>query len=679
LIILDYETRSEVDLTKVGAYNYARHPSTDILFLALYDTDTDEEVVFDPCEETMPTLWVEKIILAAYVGAVNATFDRLIHETVGVSYGFPSIEYGRWYCISDQLRVNAMPANLEDGAKACKIADLKNPRGKQLIKLLCMPQEDGTFNEDAGLMQEMKGYCLDDARAAVGVYRATRQLTPAEHRDWLICERMNDKGVRVDRELAELAVSYAHAEQSEITGKLIIVTRGQITAPTQYQRIKKYIQDAVGTSKDVNDRRLIRLMTVVKNKEKKLTLDKGVRELILTAVDAGNLDLYEDIEELIRLLDAASASSVAKFAKMKLLASPDDDRVRGAFIHAGAMQTHRFSSKGLQLHNMKRACYTAEKTEEIKESMRQNYPMDDVMQTLSKLLRPALIPAEGHKFVVGDWSAIEARALPFLSGDERAEKKLDLFRNGVDTYIEAAKGIFKKDDIDADSPERQAGKVSELSLGYGGADGAFNAMAANYGVYLPEHVVSNIVKQWRRNNPWAVDFWRALEMAAKKAIRKRGQESFSAGLVTYHFIPQLLGGTLVCELPDGTLIQYPFAHIEHSDKGDNIVALRAGIKPKADGSTKGHWGTVRLWGGLLAENVTQAFCAGLLRNACANLGNIGKYLVAHVHDEVILEVPTPKLDSSVKGLQVVMETSPSYAKGLPLKAAPVILDRYGNH
>lgn len=677
MIVLDYETRSEVDLTVVGAYNYARHPSTDILCIGLYDEETDEKIVFDPCDYNMPPEWTQKLMTADFVGAVNATFDRLIHEHVGLGYGFPVIDFDRWYCISDQLRVNALPANLEDGAKAAKVADLKNPRGKQLIKLLCMPQADGKFNESPALMKEMADYCLDDCIATVAVYRATRKLTPEEHADWLICERMNDKGVMIDRELAELATGYAEEEQAEIADKLINITNGAVTKPTQYARIKDYIVDAIGESMDENDKRLIKLMTVHKDGKKKLKLDKGVRETAIEMMDDGNLSLYEDIEEMIRLLDAASASSVAKFRKMQGLASLTDDRVRGAFIHAGASQTHRFSSKGLQLHNMPRKCFSAEETEKVKIAMREGVQMKNVMQSLSKLLRPTLIPAKGHKFVVGDWSAIEARALPYLSGDPRADKKLDQFRQGLDTYVEAAKGIFNKQDITPD--DRQVGKVSELSLGYGGAAGAFTSMANNYGVFLPEYMVSRIVKGWRRANPWAVDFWKKLEQAAKKAIRSRGEKSFSAGLVTYHFVPQMLGGTLICELPSGTFIQYPFARIEHTDKGDGIVALKSAIKPKADGSSKTHWGTVRLWGGLLAENITQAFCAALLRSACATLAYYRQYLVAHVHDEIILEVPEGSVGQAAYCLRIVMEDAPEYAKGLPLKAEPVILERYGNH
>ena len=678
MIVLDYETRSRANLLEVGAHNYAAHQSTDILCLAMYDEDTDEKIVFDPCQEAMSQLWVDKLNNAVFIGAVNATFDRLIHQHVGKVYDFPEVAYDKWYCVSAQFRINALPANLEDAAKAAQISDLKDPRGKQLIKLLSIPQEDGSFNESPALMQEMKDYCMKDVLATVAGLRACRRLTPTEHKDWLLCERMNERGVKVDRQLALLATSYAVVEQSQIAEQITDITKGEVTKPTQYQRIKTYILTAVENSDDINDKNLLKLMTAMKDGKKKVILDKGVREAVITAVDEGNLHLYEDIEELIRLLDAASASSVAKFAKMNLLASLIDDRVRGAFIHAGASQTHRFSSKGLQLHNMKRDCYNAEQTEAIKTKMAAQEDIPDVMQSLAKLLRPALIPEKGCKFVVGDWSSIEARALPWLSGDPKAESKLDLFRKGVDTYVEAARGIYNKPSIDKSSPERQVGKIAELSLGYGGAEGAFSSMAKVYGVVLPDYSVRKIVRQWRAKNTWAVDFWGKLETAAKKAIRSRGEKSFVAGRVTYHFIPKMLGGTLICELPDGTFIQYPFARIEQTDRGSSIVALKAAVKPKATDSAK-HWGEVRLWGGLLSENIAQAFCAGLLRNCIRNLNEWADYLVAHVHDELILEVPDSLSEKAAVGLQQKMEEVPAFAVGMPLNAEPVVLRRYGNH
>jgi DNA polymerase len=645
----------------------------------MYDSESEDIIVFDPAEQEMPKIWQERLTKANKVVAVNATFDSLIHAVVGEElYGFPMVDFDKWYCASAQFRVNAIPANLEDAAKAAKVANLKDTRGKQLIKALSIPQEDGTFNEDPALMAEMLEYCKKDVLATVDVLKATREMTENEWQHWLLCEEMNERGVRIDRELALLATQYADAEQAEIADKLTEITNGVITKPTQYQRIKKYIIEGVDKSNE-HDRKLLKLMTVHKNGEKKYALDKNIRENVINAIDQQGLELMVEVEDVIRLLDAASASSVAKFRKMNDLADRVDDRVRGAFIYAGASQTHRFSSKGLQLHNMKRNCFNANDAEKVKLAMRQGASFKQgVMPTLAKLLRPALIPDDTCKFVVGDWSAIEARVLPWLADDERAERKLDLFRNGVDTYIEAAKGIYGRSDIEKDSDERQVGKVSELSLGYGGAAGAFTAMASNYGVVLPEYQVQRIVKNWRKANAWAVDFWRDLEQAAKRAIRARGSKSFSAGRITYHYAPQLLGGTLICELPDGTFIQYPFARVEHTDRGDNIVALKAAVKPAAD-ETRKHWGEVRLWGGLLAENITQAFSAALLRDTIVRLGELQTLVVAHVHDELILEVHAGAADEVAEQLQKVMEETPEFAKGLPLKAEPVILSRYGNH
>jgi len=666
MIIFDYETRSEVDLKACGLYVYASDPNTDILCLAMYDLEDDAHFVFDPKERDMPAGWVKRLNDTDLVGAMNAAFDREIHAYIGVEeYGFPVIADDKWYCIAAQCRVNALPSNLDDATKAAKVKHKKNQRGAQLIKLMCIPP----FEHTPELMKEMMQYCIDDALATVDLFKATRPMTQVEHQDWLICEAMNQRGVKIDRQLATFATQYAEEEQGEISEKLNVLTEGVITKPTQYQRIKQYISDAMDKT-DANDLKLRQLMTVYKKGEKKLGLDKDVRESIITAIDAGNLDLFEDIEELIRLLHDASASSVSKFGKMLTMSDPEDDRVRGAFIHAGAAQTHRFSSKGLQLHNMRRDCYDAKDAEKLITDMSKNIALTDVMQTLAKLLRPALVPAKGKKYVVGDWSAIEARALPWLSNDPHAERKLDMFRQGIDVYVEAAKNL---------GGDRQIGKVSELALGYGGAVGAFASMAKNYGVVLPEYQVKKIVKKWRAANPWAERFWYALEAAAKKAVRARGEKSFKAGRVVYTYAPNLLGGTLICLLPDGTGIQYPFCSIEHSDRGDNLVCLKAGIKPKAGETSKHHWGVVRLWGGLLSENVTQAFCAALLRDKLRMCHMDGVPVVAHVHDEIIAECNEADAIDVQWDLETIMEDVPTYAKGLPLKAEPVILGRYGNH
>jgi len=327
------------------------------------------------------------------------------------------------------------------------------------------------------------------------------------------------------------------------------------------------------------------------------------------------------------------------------------------------------SSKGLQLHNMRRDCFKAEDTEEYKVLMREGKDITEksklsVMDTLARLLRPTIIPAKGHKFVVGDWSAIEARVLPWLTDSEGGRAALGIFEQGIDVYINTAISMGLKEE------DRQIGKVANLSLGFGGGVGAFQAMAKNYGLDMPDGQVKSIVNRWRDANQWARKFWNSLEVASVNAVRNPKQ-CFEAGRIRYVFIPEILGGTLMCILPNETIIQYPYAKIE---KG-TVTAMKSSVQPKADSDDE--WPRMSLWGGFLAENCTQATAASLLREVLADLNEDEFPVVGHVHDEVILEVLDSEVDQYKVWLQEAMELAPEWANGLPLNAAPVVMNRYG--
>jgi DNA polymerase len=275
------------------------------------------------------------------------------------------------------------------------------------------------------------------------------------------------------------------------------------------------------------------------------------------------------------------------------------------------------------------------------------------------MLRPALIPAPGHSFVVSDWSAVEARVTAWASADPQADEVLQVFRDGRDLYKREAAGIYRVPEDAVDSAQRQIGKVAILSLGFGGSIGAFAAMGRNYGVIVPESDARRIVDAWRRSNAWAVRYWAKLEDAYTRALRNPGRE-FSAGRVTYLFN----GQHLWYALPSGRVLCYPFAKFE----GDEITYIKAAWKPAADAK---EWPRARLWKGLACENITQAIAHDLLREALRQLPNV----VLHVHDEIILESPNPEPD--VELLRKVMCTTPAWAAGLPLNAEPEIMTRYG--
>ena len=668
-IVLDFETRSRIDLKAAGVDRYASDLSTDIICCSFVRKDTGESWLWYSKDGLLPDEICQQLSKADEIEAHNARFDQAIYECIAVEYdyGFPVVSADKWVCTSAQCRVNALPSSLDLATRAVNTQYKKDHSGGALIRKLSIPNKvTGEFNEDPELIRQMGSYCLSDSLATVSLSRSMRELTPIDKRDWLINERINDNGVKVDIELALLAQEYAKEEKKDISFKLNVLTGGVVTSPTQTVKalnliMSRYSHEAgviVATRKEQKK----------KGEPDKFTLDKTARTQILA------LDLEHDgefLHELVTLIDEGGRSSVSKFKRMDDMAMDGTDRVHGAFVFAGAGQTQRYASRGLQMHNMSRNCFNAEEAENVIARMREgkdiSTPDRSTMDTLAMLLRPALIPDTGKVFVVGDWSAIEARVLPWLSKSDGGDAVLDVFRDGRDIYVETAKGMGIDD--------RFIGKVANLSLGYGGANGAFNAMATNYGLSLDNNEVTSIVDKWRESNQWAVEFWGELEHAALKALKNKN-EVFEAGHIKFTFTDRLLGGTLFCILPNNTFIQYPQARLEHDNRGNlGVTAMKASVQPKA-GET-GDWPRMRLWGGFLAENVSQATSGCLLRELLAALVNDGFNVVGHVHDEAILEVNQNEALDTAEDLQQYMEFTPEWAAGLPLKAVPEIMTRYG--
>jgi DNA polymerase len=284
-----------------------------------------------------------------------------------------------------------------------------------------------------------------------------------------------------------------------------------------------------------------------------------------------------------------------------------------------------------------------------------------VTDVLKSMLRPALMPADGKVLVAADWSAIEARVNPWLSG--QGDDKLELFRTGQDVYKANAAATFHVRIDEVNKDQRQLGKVQELACGFSGGVGAFAAMGRVYGVVLPESEAQRMVSAWRRANPWAVPFWQELEGAYTRAMRHKGRE-FTAGRITYLFD----GTHLWYALPSGRVLCYPYARLEP----DGVSYAKASWKPAADAK---EWPRARLWRGLACENVTQAVANDLLRHALRQLDAEGFDVVLHVHDEIVVE--TADADAAVEALQRIMCTPPTWAAGLPLAAEASVMTRYG--
>jgi DNA polymerase len=640
---VDFETRSACDLKAAGVYNYAQDPSTDVLCMSWAFDDEDVQT-WTPDQPFPEQVKDYKGVIYAH----NAAFERLIFWYV-LQINF---DLEQFYCTAAQARANCAPGSLEDVGRFAGAGMRKNRRGAQLIRLLSIPQADGTFRQDPALMAEMVVYCEDDVRSMRSISKALRPLSADELLDYHVNERINDRGVLVDVPLCHAAVKFASDELIEIEQIVAEVTEGEITS-VRSPKMRQWVIDRVGPQ-------ALKLMESYKDGEKKYSIDKTVRANLLAMENPD--EIPPAVAEVIQCADDLWASSVAKFSRLASLADVEDHRVRGAFVFAGGSATGRASSYGAQVHNFTRKC--AKSPEDVRTAMVRGHSIvpqfgKRVTDVLKGMLRPALIPAKGKSLVVADWAAIEARATPWLSNCPAGTAKLAIFAKGEDVYKVNAAATFGVSVSEVNGEQRQIGKVQELACGFAGGVGAFAAMGRAYGVHLPESDAKRMVDAWRRANPWSVPYWQNLEEAYTRAMRNKGH-GFSVGRVTYMFD----GQHLWYALPSGRVLCYPFAKLEP----DGVTYAKAAWKPAADAK---EWPRARLWKGLACENITQATANDLLRHSLRQLDDV----VLHVHDEIVLETDRPE-EMAVR-LKEVMCTPPVWAEGLPLDAEVAIMSRYG--
>ena len=647
---VDFETRSRCDLRSRGVYNYAQDASTEVLCMS-YAFDDDEVRTWTPDRPFPDGVWNH----TGQIRAHNAAFERLVFWYVlGVNY-----KLEQFYCTAAQARANCAPGSLEDVGRFAGSSMKKDHRGSQLIRLLSVPQADGEFRTDPDLMAEMIAYCEQDVRAMRAIAQAQRELSPDELRDYHVNERINDRGVLLDKPLAVAAVRYAEAEAVEIQQIVREVTEGAITS-VRSPKMRAWVLDRVGPQ-------ALKLATVHKDGEAKLSIDKNVRANLLALAEENADEVPSEVAEVIQCADDLWASSVAKFQRAASLSDEEDRRVRGAFVFAGGSATGRASSFGLQVHNFPRKCATDPAL--IRDAMvrgHQIVPLHGkrVTDVLKSMLRPALLADKGKHLVVADWAAIEARVTPWASNTNSGAMKLDIFAKGEDVYKHNAAATFRVPYADVTGDQRQIGKVQELACGCAGGVGAFASMGRIYNVILTESESRKMVDAWRRANPWSVPYWSRLEECYMGAMRHPNVE-FIAGRVTYMFDRQHLWYML----PSGRVLCYPFARF---DEEGNLTYAKASWKPAADAK---EWPRARLWKGLACENITQAVANDLLRHSLRRLDDAGLETVLHVHDEIVLETDRP--DEAAGLLKDIMCETPPWAQGLPLNAEVSVMTRYG--
>jgi DNA polymerase len=691
LAFFDIESRSDLDLAKCGLWNYATHPSTQVVCMSIAFGDEPGEVWapdWVPAGRTEGGAAAferlqQHIAAGGYVVAHNAQFDRVVCTQTGLL----EVPIDQTLCSQALCHTFNLPGGLGKAAATLRVPMQKDPKGKRLIRKICnttTPLDAISEDEWAHFLD----YALKDTLAMRDVWNEIHRFRPLSKQEWHeyhVVERLNDRGIYVDVEFARAAVEWADEETSAINEQLRELSGDPRMAVSNHPRKAAFLRELV-TGTKLEDS----CYATVKRKGAKHTTfscSNPVRAKLLQRLDhLGPKDLAgvdtDRLRAFLQLLDEGSGVATKKFIKIKEVAH--ESRAKAQYRFNGAGQTGRLSSPGVQFQNVIR--------EKLPAGLGQTAPALDAIDCimgvgaygrmsrghraaalsqwyglplqsiLGRLIRPTIMAPDGRYLVWGDWSQIEARVLPWLA---YAEDPLHVFRAfdagaGPDVYKVAASGIFGVAPDAVDKTQRQVGKVATLALGFGGGVGAFQAMASSVGVKVSDTRADEIKLAWRAANPWAKGLWDALMEAALGAMYARGVWH-PAGRVAY----LCNRGTLYCKLPCGRLLTYPQARVEEvfKEQFDRAVTVITYRKVIGSGVIRGE-----LYGGILAENVTQAAAASALRWLLCTLDAQELPCVATTHDEVLLEVPMERVDEATAALSELMTTGPAWAEGLPLRA-----------
>ena len=637
-LAIDVETYSSVDISKAGAYKYCESDEFEIMLFAYAHDDEPVQIIDLLQGEEIPTdfntaFLNPKVIKTAF----NANFER---NALNRQYRNLDMPPKEWSCTMIKALTIGLPGSLDMVGKALQFDEDKQKmkEGKALIQYFCKPCKPTKANggrtrnlpEHAPEKWEMfKEYCKQD----VEVERNIRKLlskyktTEKEKLLWNLDQTINDRGVGVDIDFIEKAISCdsqfserMKAEAKELTG---------LDNPNSPTQIKKWVSERVG------------------HEVTSLTKDT-IPTLIAETND-------ENVKKILELRLLMGKTSVKKYETMQI-ARCDDGRVRGLLQFYGANRTGRWAGRLVQVQNLPQN-HISDLDDARNFVKSGNFDAieilyDSVSDILSQLIRTAFIPAEGNRFIVADFSAIEARVIAWLA---KEKWRIDVFNTHGKIYEASASQMFHVpiESVTKGSDLRGKGKIAELALGYGGSVGAIMSMDKSGSI--PEEELPDLVKTWRVANPNITKFWWDCDKAAKKAINDRTTVNIQFG-IKFIYDP----GVLFIELPSGRRLSYIRPKIEPGTHGNDVVTYEG-----MEQTTK-QWTRLSTYGPKIVENIVQAVARDCLAEAMFNVTKAGYQIVMHVHDEIIMDVPEEF--GSVEEVNSIFGQDILWAPGLPLKA-----------
>lgn len=642
VLSIDTETYSSVNLAAAGVYHYVESDDFELMLVGYAFGDQDVHVIdltqdgYPGATETDRDFWKALTDPTVEKHAYNAPFERQVLER----YTGKEMPPEQWVCTMVRALTLGLPGSLAAVGEALGLPkdEQKDKQGKALIQYFCKPCKPTRRNgertrnlpeHDPDKWALFKEYNRQDVVAERAIAKRLdeiEELYEPEWRLWCLDQHMNDRGIRVDVDMVKKIVEYDERRGAELMEEAQELTG--LNNPNSVSQLAGWL-----TAQGVP------MSSVTKD-----TVSAALKQ-----------DIPENVRRVLEIRQALGKASVKKYAAM-LNAVCEDGRLRGILQFYGANRTGRWAGRLAQVHNLARnSLPDLDLAREL--AAEGDF---DTMQTLfgetafvfSELVRTAFIASEGCRFVVSDFSAIEARVLAWMAGEQWV---LDAFRNGEDIYCVTASMMYKVPVVKhgENGHLRAKGKVAVLACGYGGGIGALKAMDSSGAV--PEDEMQNTVDKWRAANPKIVKLWKLYENAAKMAITERRKAKVGKVVFSYHDC------CLFVQLPSGRKICYVDAHVREDPRSCRESIVYMGVNQE----TK-KWGETETWGGKIAENITQAVARDCLAEAMQRVTAAGYKIVMHVHDEMIVDVPTEDKEAAKK-ITELMSIAPEWAEGLPLK------------
>ena len=632
LLAIDIETYSDVDLTKCGVYAYCDSPQFEILLFAYAFDEEETEIIDLACGEHLPQRVLDALEDTTVIKtAFNAAFERTcISKYLGKK--LPPVS---WQCTAVQSAMLALPLSLDGVGEVLNIKRKKLKEGTDLVRFFSMPCKPTKANggrtrnlpsDEPEKWARFKAYCIRDVDAEREIRQKLRNypIPESEMRLYQMDQEINDRGILVDQELVANAILCDTQYKEAVTARAYELTG--LDNPNSPAQIKGWLSDR-GVEVDSLDK-------------------KAVKSMIS--------DAEGEVLEVLQLRLLMAKTSVKKYEAIERSVC-SDGRCHGLLQFYGANRTGRWAGRLVQVQNLPQNHIADLELARNLVKDRQfdliDLLYDSTPGVLSELIRTAFIPKPGCRFIVADFSAIEARVLAWFSGEQW---RLDTFAEGGDIYCASASQMFGVPVVKhgENGHLRQKGKIAELALGYGGSVGALTSMGA-LEMGLEEEELQPLVNQWRASNPHITKFWWDVDAAAVKAVKERTSISYKNLCFTYR------SGILFVTLPSGRNLSYIKPRMTQNRFG------RESLSYEGVGESK-KWMRIETYGPKLVENIVQATARDLLALAMLRLRDAGYEIVMHIHDEAVLEVPDGV--SSVDEVCRMMSVAPDWAAGLPLRA-----------